>query len=393
MLSQKINLELYKVVKDDHDSAHLLELFESWKNTHQLLLENKGEQELSPIIDQQAVRLMIDLSSQIRFVEKQLNYLSTQQSIDIEALNSNQAVFLVDMNRVVELLEASSSQKLKFIVWIEVLLMFVSILIILLEVIFIFKPSHQRLENALSESKQAKQELEKNLVELKMKNKDLEQFAYVASHDLQEPLRTVTSFTQLLHRKYKDQFEKDGKEEIMFIIDGTRRMKALITGLLKYAKIGKAKTAKSIDCNDLVDQVKRDLKRVLEEKNAKIDVGSLPNIEAYEVEVRQLFQNLITNALKFQKSETQPSIVITSKDLEDRIRFSVQDNGIGISEEYQEQIFMIFKRLHHVNEYEGTGIGLAQCKKIVELHNGEIWVNSKVNEGSTFHFTIPRSLS
>jgi len=228
---------------------------------------------------------------------------------------------------------------------------------------------------------------------LERKNQELEQFAYVASHDLQEPLRTIVGFTQLLHRKYKKQLGEEGKEEMNLIINATSRMKSLITGLLAYTKIGKARAVKAIDCNSLIHTVKEDLSLILAEKNAKLNIGNLPKINAYETEVRQLFQNLITNALKFQKAENQPRIKISGKELNGKHQFSIQDNGIGIAEEYQEQIFSIFKRLHTIDKYEGTGIGLAQCKKIVELHDGQIWVESKENEGSTFYFTISYSLS
>lgn len=393
MLSQKINLELYKIINDQKPSTQLFELFDEWKNTHFLLLENTGNQELSPIEDPNAIQLMSNLSSNVLFLEGQLTKLSTHQTVDLETINSNQAVFLEDMNNVVKFLEDASSKKLRFIVLIEILLMLFSILIIILEILFIFRPSHQRLEISLDETRKSKEALEKTVLELKRKNSDLEQFAYVASHDLQEPLRTITSFTQLLQRKYKNQIEQDGKEEMTFIINAAFRMKTLINGLLDYARIGKVKQIKSIDCNVLVDKIRQDLDTIIKEKNASVHVDSLPSIQAYPVEVRQLFQNLITNALKFQKVEENPSIIITGTEMEGKYQFSVKDNGIGISEQYQEQIFMIFKRLHRADQYEGTGIGLAQCKKIVEMHKGEIWVTSTVNEGSTFYFTIPYSLS
>jgi len=393
MLSQKINLEFYKNLKDEQSLTQLLPLFEEWKNTHYNLLNNSDESELSPITHPEALELMTNLSSRISFMEEQLNLRLSKQAIDIVKINANQSEFLVEMNEVVKLLEKTSSNKLNVIVYIEILLMIFSILVIVLEVVFIFKPIHQRLVKSLEESEKSKKTLEKSLVELERKNQDLEQFVYVASHDLQEPLRTVISFTQLLYRKYKKQFEEDGKEEMDFIISATRRMKSLIAGLLEYTKIGASRAIKPIDCNDLLHTVEQDLSTILEEKRVKLNIGKLPKLRIYETEVRQLFQNLIINAVKFQKAETHPNIIITGVDLEDKYQFSVQDNGIGIAKEYQEKIFSIFKRLHTTDKYEGTGIGLAQCKKIVELHNGQIWVDSKENEGSIFHFTISYSLS
>lgn len=393
MLSQKINVEFYKILKDNQSATLLPSLVKEWKDTHHNLLDKADEMKLSPITHPEALQLMDNLSSRIDFVEKQLNQLLSNHTIDIASINKNQIIFLEEMNQVVTLLEKTSSNKLQSIIYIEIFLMIISILIIVLEVIFIFHPIHQKLAQSLDETKKAKAMLEENMTELKRKNQDLEQFAYVASHDLQEPLRTIISFTQLLHRKYRKQFEQDGKEEMTFIIDATRRMKSLISGLLEYTRIGRTKGVKPIDCNDLVLTVQEDLSIILAEKNAKLNVEPLPKLMIYETEVRQLFQNLITNALKFQKEAIQPEIVISGVDLQDKYQFSIQDNGIGIAEEYQEQIFSIFKRLHTVDQYEGTGIGLAQCKKIVELHNGQIWVDSKENVGSVFHFTISYSLS
>ncbi len=393
MLSQKINLEFYKVLKDNQTANQLPSLIGEWKNTHYNLLNNFGESKLSPITDLKALELMSKLSLRISFVEEQMDHLSAKQDIDLPLLNDNQTEYLVEMNQVVGILEEVASDKLGFIVTIELLLMMFSLLIIILEVVFIFKPSHQKLVQSLAATQKSKKELEQSLIELKRKKEDLEQFAYVASHDLQEPLRTVISFSQLLNKKYKKEFEKNGKDEIELIIDATRRMKSLITGLLAYTRVGRKKAIKSIDCNDLIDNLKNDLDTALTEKKAILNVGELPELMVYEIELRQLFQNLITNALKFQRKEAQPKIMITGKNLEDRFQFSIQDNGIGIEEAYQEQIFMIFKRLHTIDKYEGTGIGLAQCKKIVELHNGEIWVDSKKDQGSTFHFTIAHSIA
>lgn len=393
MLSQKINLEFYKGVKGSQASTQLSQLFEEWKSAHYNLLNNTEEPQLSPIADTKALALMTSLSARIDYIERQLKPASANLSVDLAEIDANQTAFLVDMNEVVRMLEETSSSKLRFIVIIEIILMLFSILIIVLEVIFIFRPNHRALVNSLEETRKSKEELRKNLVELQRKNQDLEQFAYAASHDLQEPLRTIISFTQLLPRKYKEQFEKVGKEEMALIVSATRRMKSLITGLLAYTKIGGKRTIKQVDCNALVHTVKQDLNTILTEKQAKLSIEDLPKIMAYETEMRQLFQNLITNALKFQRTEVQPKIIVTGEKLPDKYQFSIQDNGIGISEEYQEQIFAIFKRLHTTDKYTGTGIGLAQCKKIVELHNGQIWVDSKENEGSTFYFTIPFSLS
>jgi PAS domain S-box-containing protein len=224
--------------------------------------------------------------------------------------------------------------------------------------------------------------------ELATKNTELEQFAYIASHDLQEPLRTVTSFTDLFKKQYKDKIDDMGQKYLYFIQKGTERMKTLITDLLDYSRIGRGKEMKPIDCNEIINTVIADLYTAIEESKVEIKTEKLPVISGYTTEVKQLFQNLVVNAIKFRKKEVLPKIYISSEPINGGWEFKVQDNGIGIDEQFSERIFAIFQRLHTRNEYEGSGIGLSHCKKIVELHGGKIWVKSKPGEGSTFHFTI-----
>lgn len=393
MLSQKLNLEFYKVARDHHPSDQISDLFSKWKNGHYQLLSTPVGSDLSPIRDPQVLDLMERMSARIGFAEEKLAQLLSHQEIALEEINVNQAAFLAEMEEVVKLLEESSSEKHRFIVRIEIFLWFLSILAIVLEAVFIFRPIHQRLVNSLDELTRSRNILEKNLAELKSKNHELEQFVSLASHDLQEPLRTIISFTQLLQRKYKKQVGSLGHEEIAFIIAATKRMKALIGDLLNYAEIGRATEVKTIDCNQLVRTVEEDLQRILGEKNALLTIEPLPTIEVYETEMRQLFQNLILNGLKFQAEGVQPRIRISAKETNEGYQFSVEDNGIGIAPEFQEQIFLIFKRLHTSDIYEGTGIGLASCQKIVELHKGRMWVDSEEGNGSVFHFTIGKSMS
>lgn len=224
--------------------------------------------------------------------------------------------------------------------------------------------------------------------QLCQKNRELEQFAYIASHDLQEPLRTVSSFSQQLQKQYGDKLDDLAQKYLFFILQGTERMKALITDLLDYSRIGKKKELKAIDCNKLIENVLADLHIAIQESNVEIQKENLPLVHGYSTEMKQLFQNLISNAIKFRKKGVAPKIYIRSRNINGGWEFSVQDNGIGIAEEHNDRIFVIFQRLHSRSEYEGTGIGLSHCKKIVELHGGKIWVNSQPGEGSSFHFTI-----
>jgi two-component system sensor histidine kinase/response regulator len=221
-------------------------------------------------------------------------------------------------------------------------------------------------------------------------NKELEQFAYVASHDLQEPLRTISNFVGLLNQKYSENTDKSVKQYLHFIVDATTRMQNLIRDLLILSRIGRDETFTAIDCNKILEDVLEDISATIKESNARITSSSLPILSGTEIEFKQLFQNLISNSIKFCEKGVIPEITINAKERDRDYLFSFKDNGIGIEEQYREQVFVIFKRLHSMDEYAGTGIGLATCKKIVLLHNGSIWVESKSGEGSTFYFTIPK---
>ncbi|WKD85317.1 Phytochrome-like protein cph1 [Polaribacter huanghezhanensis] len=224
--------------------------------------------------------------------------------------------------------------------------------------------------------------------DIKNKNKELEQFTYIASHDLQEPLQTLTGFVNLLNENYGDQFDEVGQKSLGYIKDAAERMSKLVKGLLDYGRIGKNPELIKIDCNTLLEEVKSDIASTIKDSGAILKIEKLPELYAYKTELRLLFQNLISNAIKFRNSNTKPIIEIFAiKD--NGFTFAVKDNGIGIDEKFKKRIFAIFQRLHSTDKYKGTGIGLAHCNKIIELHKGEIWVESKPNHGSTFYFNIP----
>jgi K+-sensing histidine kinase KdpD len=225
--------------------------------------------------------------------------------------------------------------------------------------------------------------------ELLRSNKDLEQFAYVASHDLQEPLRMVSFFSQKLGDRYRDKLDQDAQDYINFAVDGSKRMFNLINGLLEYSRVQtKGKVFGNVDMNEVLNKVLYNLELKIKEKNAVITVvsGQLPVVFADESQMVQLMQNLIANAIKF--SRVVPEIKISYKFGSDNCIFSVSDNGIGIEPQYNQRIFKIFQRLVRSDEYEGIGLGLAICKRIIERHRGEIWVESEPGKGTTFHFSI-----
>ena len=237
--------------------------------------------------------------------------------------------------------------------------------------------------------KRAQEMLKQKNEELTRSNAELEQFAYIASHDLQEPLRMVASFAQLLARRYQGTLDERGEKYIGYIVEGAFRMQALINDLLTYSRVDtRGHPFVSVDCVRSVEQALFNLQVAIREAGARVDVGMLPTIQADETQINQLFQNLIGNAIKFRSNEPAEVRVWAERDGADW-RFAVRDNGIGIEAQYAERIFVIFQRLHGREQYPGTGIGLAVCKKIVQRHGGKIWFESTPGKGSTFFFTIP----
>jgi signal transduction histidine kinase len=247
-------------------------------------------------------------------------------------------------------------------------------------------------ENAIEKNREleeAKNSLSRQAKELARSNADLEQFAYVASHDLQEPLRVVTGYTQLLEQSYKGKLDSQADEFIAEMVNGAKRMQRLIKDLLEYSRVKtKPRAFEAVNCDELLNVVKQNLKLAIEESKATLYVDKLPVVKGDTTQLTQLFQNLIGNAIKF-RTNIRPEIHIGVKRQADEWIFSVKDNGVGLDPKDAERIFMIFQRLHSRDEYEGTGIGLAVCKSIVERHGGRIWVESKPGEGSNFLFTLP----
>jgi len=245
------------------------------------------------------------------------------------------------------------------------------------------------LQAEVEERKKVESDLLLTAQKLASSNTDLQQFAYVASHDLQEPLRAVAGFLTLIVSKNKDKFDPETDAWITHAVEGAQRMRTLINDLLSYARVeSQGKALVPTDCNRALEQAKNNLSVLIDETQCVIDSDKLPTVIGDEGQLAQLFQNLIGNAIKFQ-AEQKPHVVIRVLERHSEWTFSIKDNGIGFEEEHAKRIFVIFQRLHGRDEYKGTGIGLALCKKIVQRHGGRIWAQSEPGKGSTFYFTIP----
>ncbi|SDC11700.1 sensor histidine kinase [Actinokineospora iranica] len=247
----------------------------------------------------------------------------------------------------------------------------------------------RRILDEVAVQREINAELDSRTEDLKRSNAELEQFAYVASHDLQEPLRKVASFCQLLERRYKGQLDERADQYIGFAVDGAKRMQVLINDLLAFSRVGRhSREQVPVDCADLVAQARANLAESIEESGAEIEVGDLPTVLGETPLLTAVFQNLIGNAVKFRGAEP-PRVRITAEREAEQWLFSVADNGIGIEAEFAERVFVIFQRLHSKEAYPGTGIGLAMCRKIIEYHGGRIWLDPEVQHGTRFLFTLP----
>ena len=241
----------------------------------------------------------------------------------------------------------------------------------------------------ITEIRRREEELRQAAEELARSNRDLEQFAYIASHDLQEPLRMVTGFVQLLQQRYHDKLDATGIEFIEFAVDGAQRMQMLIQDLLAYSRVGtRGEPRSATDSGEALQRAMANLGVRIRETAAEISYGPLPTVRADGRQLTQLFQNLLSNAMKFRGMEP-PRIHVEACRSDNGWEFTVHDNGIGIDPEFHERVFEIFQRLHTRRQYPGTGIGLAICRRIADRHGGSIWVDSRLGDGTTFHFTIP----
>jgi signal transduction histidine kinase len=249
--------------------------------------------------------------------------------------------------------------------------------------------------NAESELRTYRERLEelvaKRTEELARSNQDLEQFAYVASHDLQEPLRMVAGYLELLSQRYRGQLDEKADKYIAYAVDGAERMSTLIRDLLAFSRVNtRGDELQTVDSREAFESALQNLGSAIRESDAAVSHGPLPAVGADRTQLTQVFQNLIGNALKFRSPARPPQVHVTAEEKEGAWLFRVRDNGIGFDPQYEDKVFLIFQRLHGRGQYPGTGIGLAICKRIVERHGGRIWATSELGQGSTFFFTIPK---
>ncbi len=243
---------------------------------------------------------------------------------------------------------------------------------------------------SLSLSKEKlEQKIRERTQEIEARNKELEQFVYITSHDLQEPLRTIKSFVELFKRDYETTLDEKGLKYLSFVSDSSTRMSLLINGILDYSRLGRIKKLSLVDTQGIINDLKSDISSTYDLSHVTLRGENLPQIFAFEMEMRILLQNLVLNAIRFKHPDRDCEIEVTAERQVGFWQFCVSDNGIGIAEEHFKKIFLIFQRLHSRNVYEGAGIGLSHCQKVATLHGGTIWVASKINEGSKFFFTIP----
>ena len=254
----------------------------------------------------------------------------------------------------------------------------------------ILEKAYIKTDNARLEAEQANQKADDANKQLEIKNKELEHFAYIASHDLREPLRTTSGFVKLLQQQYEGKLDEKGDKYLSHITQAAGRMKVLIDDLLDYSMVDGKTLIGQVDCNAVLQEVLDDLGIAVSEAGAEVSAGQLPVITAHHTAIKLLFQNLIINGIKFRKKDVAPKIKIATEIKDDSWMFSFADNGIGIEQQDKDKVFVIFQRLHSKQEYEGSGIGLAHCKKIVEDHRGKIWVESELGNGATFYFTISK---
>jgi len=373
MLSQRLtgSVHHYYLTKDEQVREEIQQNFEEWENVHYSLINGSQQLKIKKLPSDIALKLE-EITSKVVYAKKILNNIDDLNISDLEQFKNSQNVFLTKMNKAVKSLEKASDRKLTTIIVTEIILAVLTLFVLCGEILWVFVP-------AVRQSEQQNKNLQEN-------NKILEQYAYIASHDLRTPVTNIAGFLRLLEKKVRHKLNNNELKYLDFIREEIERMDETTKDLMTYAIANNVKKDK-VDFKQVVEEV---IVEWVNEENNDITVGKLPeNLVADKNLMKLLFKNLISNAVKFMPKDRQPQIEIFSEKQKGTYVFKIKDNGIGIPDADKQKIFGIFKRLHTRKAYNGTGIGLALCRRIVEGHQGRIWVQSTEGTGSTFCFTIP----
>lgn len=415
MLSQKIakSALLMAYAKDSltfSDSrADLAKDLETLTKSHNALQFGDPQMGIPAIVNSEIIQnYFTRLQPRFEQIETGVNGLlglnnvdSMNQTMPNESLNLilvHQKGFLDLMNDITFQYDKEAQEHINGISRIELLLYAIAIILLIIEAFVIFRPAIRKLkqytdtlveqEKLLAAAKIKKQYIN----ELESKNHELQAFSYITSHDLQEPLKTISGFSELLTENYSERLDDNGRKILHYISESAEKSSDMIRDLLFYTQVGQKRIIESVDCNSLLDEIQTSHKKLINESGTTIQSNNLPTIEGFKAELKVLFQNLLTNAIKYRKIDTPQQLSINYVNNTNHHLFTFSDKGIGIAKAYHQKIFLIFKRIAGDTDRSGTGIGLAMCKKIAETHGGSIWVTSSLGEGSIFHVSLPKSI-
>ncbi len=393
MLSQQINLEINRFAyseshQKDEQKKKVEQLFSEWQSNHYALLNGTGEKNLRTIDSEEAIAKLNLMSKNIDFIGHLLAS-NTLQTAVLEEIYSNQKSFLREMDKTVSIIEQRARNKLNFIIGMEIFFLLLSITIIFSEVKFIFLPFTQRLHTQNIELKLQN----KRLIKYQESNNYLSKFSHIISHDLKAPMRVIVSFAQLLKRSFVKEEPKETQEEYLdFIMTSVKEMSVLIDDLSQFVSLeGSKLKLEKFKLNDLLEHIRLQLRNKIKEKNAITTFKNIPSdFVADKTKSKLIFQNLISNSIKYSKENTPPEIIVECTEKENDWEFRVIDNGIGIDAKHHQDIFEIFVKLSHQRKIDSSGVGLALVKKAIEKHQGDIEIESKLGEGTTFKFSFPK---